>query len=345
MMLRQLRIDGVWMTHIAPWGELSWTHDDHGCKDAQWSASFPAGARHPLLAVNALVEVMYGGACVWAGALDEPNWPEGRFSATGLSIKAEKFQARDSTGWYPTSVPSTAVDQAAVRGWNVLGRSGVPTTAFVAGEAPAGTVGALLDESAHELGQRWTVRADRIVRMAADPTSYTYVIRPGVVDFGTVMTNYASTVFVTRLSSGGTPAYNAYAVDSAAAAKYGPAEVELDVTKLGSMTLARGQQFAAGRLALRKAQPGWTGTLEVGRNELLTRGGQPADLALVESLQMVRMYVGYDDVAFLDGRTYLDVVIGSTSYNDGSDTITIEPVGAIPSKAVDAIAELYGITV
>jgi hypothetical protein len=54
----------------------------------------------------------------------------------------------------------------------------------------------------------------------------------------------------------------------------------------------------------------------------------------------VRIFLGYDDVVALDGRTYLDVVIGSTAYADGSDVLTIGPVGSVAQTLSEALSKL-----
>lgn len=333
-----VRVGDVWLSDIAPWGELGWTTDEHGCKDAAWSVYLPHGDRHPALTRGAPVEIVDGPVVIWAGLLDLLNWNEGTFGAKGFSYDAENFVAIDTLG-AATATPSDAVDGAIARGWRVTRGVGIPTTAFSANTDASLRVGALLTSSADELGQRWSVRADGVVRMEADSTDIDWLIRPGLVELGLASEEWASSIVVTYLDMGSAPA-NTIVSDSEAASRFEVKEYPLDLTPLGPMDLARAQGYAQGVLDKGKARLGWTSPIEVSTSDIMTAGGERADLTLVRSGQVARAFLGFDDIVSLGGRTHLDVAIGSTSYADESNVLTIGPVGSVAQTLSEVVSKL-----
>ena len=332
----QVRVAGRWMDDLAPWGDLSYSSDEHGCAAASWAAYFAPGVRHPAMRRGALVEVLLGPVVIWSGFLDEIDWAAGTFQAKGYSFQAENFPALDGSG-NASSTPSVAVDAAIGLGWNVTRDASVPTTAFTTTADGSKTVGNLLDANSDELGHRWSVRADRVVRMEADTSTPTLMIRAGVVSLGIASDDYASAI-IARYDTGAGFA-STPAVTDPDAPDFGPKILLLDLTELGTMTQARAEGYAAGILAKGAARLGWLSAIEVTPAELRTMGDTPADLATTRAGHMVRIFAGHEDLQYLDGRTYLDVVIGSTQYA-GGDRLTIGPMGSVVQTLAEAIAAL-----
>lgn len=326
------------MSAVGPWGDLQWSTDERGCKDASWGISLPRGRRTSRLYRGALVEVSLGPEVLWSGVLDEPDWPGGEMRAKGLSYMAEGFLARDGLG-APTSTPSVAVDRAIDEGWPVTRGDSIPTAAFTAEADGSNTVGALLESQADQLGQFWSVRADRVLRMEVADAAMTWHITPGVVDLGNASDEYASAIHITFLNPGGLVTFTTRS-NAAALARFGPKEVSLDLTSLGNITLAQAEDYGDGLLAKGAGRLGWTSAIEVTADELLSAGGVRAVLPAVRSLQGVRIHALYDDLQYLDGRTYLEVNIGSTSYVAESGVLTIGPLGSVAQTLSEAISEL-----
>lgn len=347
----QLRVGGEWLvTDRHAWGDLTFSSSwPGGCKEASWSASTTYEARHPALVRGALVEVMYGGYRLWAGDLQEPVWEggEARFTAAGLCRRGERYVAFDSS-LNTTDRADTAIDEANGRGTGLdwTRATSIPTTSLGAGTTDAvNTVTALLDAHAEKLGQRWAVGADGVVYMAADPTTPAYFLTPGAADLGVGDDNYASHVILRHRTTTGTP-YRSAIYPSLAAAptayelKYGHSEFTRDITDLGPMSNADADSLAQKVYEQSKARPGWTNGLEVTANELLTAGGAPADLAIVAAEgagKLLRLNGVPDEVAL---TPYTDVVIGEASWQVGSETVNLSPVGLVSRSQEDVLVEI-----
>lgn len=326
------RVNGVWLGQIAPFGEVTWSHGEHGCLEAGFSVALPRGRQHPLLVGRPLVELMNGPKVMWSGLMAEPDWAEGRFTAGGLYKEAEHIEALDGV-LAPTSTSSTAVDQAIARaGWQVTRGAGVPTTAYST-TPDARKVGGLLDPVADELGQWWHVRADRVVRFTSAPTTPTWHLAPGLVTRGSADDDYASAIIVKYFNSGaGGAAAQVIRTDAEAIARFGRREYVLDATTLGSISTARANGLGDGILAKGRARLGWTSTIELSYGQVTNPGGVAASLSLIESHQMLRIPMAYDDVAFLGGRTYIDAVIGEVQLAAASRRVSISPLGSVAEK-------------
>lgn len=335
------RIDGRLLAElgVGDAGKVEWSHGERGCREAAFSLPLSRGRRHPLLSGRPLVELMAGPSSLWTGRLAEPDWTEMRFTALGLAADAGNFQALDSSS-NSTAEPDTAVDEAIDRGWGVTRGAGIDAAAISDLTEGINSVAAILDTSADEQGEWWQVTADRVLSMSGQPAAPTYQIVPGVVDLGYADDDYSPTIAVRyRTTTGGFA--TELVTDAAAETRFGPREVPWDVTDLGPMTQARAQGLGAGVLAKGRSRLGWVSQIEVSANELLTMGGVPASLPLVRSLEVVRIHVDYDDMLDLDGRTFVDAMIGQTDYEAGSPTIRLSPVG----KVAQTLSEVMEATV
>lgn len=355
------RLDGsygtpVWLAEIGEygaWGDLAyttrWGSGACGMYEATWTMPLPADFDHPALVRGALVELMdgpwrVGSSLILAspergGGYDDP-WS---LTATGVGSEVEgdnSYYALDGTG-LTTAVPSVAVDGAIGRGLPWLGRDASVPTVQVGATADTdalNTVGSLLTAAADSASKRWGVGRDNRAYFWSDPTTPTWHVIPGVAALGTTDDDYASTVLVRFLSSDSGILATASATDTPAGARYGHREYPADVTSLGAIPNASAQAFANGILANSKGRLQWTDGLTVSSNELLSSGGVPADLTLVEAGQMIRIHGVFDDLLETSGQTWLDLVIGETKYADGANTIDISPLG-LAARDLAAVVE------
>lgn len=332
------RVGGVFHSAIAPWAPVTYSFDLRGCKEASWNIYLPPGDRHPALYRGALVELMDGPVVVWAGELAEPNWREGRMTADGVAYTAARYPSLDGSG-NTSSNPTTVATANITRGWKILSvAASVPNAAYTTGAEGNNDQTALFDANADELSQRWYVGADRVLRFAADPTTPTWHIRPKVVDLGNADDEYASDIFV-RYRNATTTYATAIRSDTAVRARFGFRGYLHDVTAYGVISAARANAIGDGILAKGRARLGWTSTITVTASDLLSAGGVPADLSMVVGgREMVRIHGIYDDVQYLGGRTYLDVVIGESKFTDGENEMPLAPVGKV-AETMDEIAE------
>lgn len=333
----QVKVDGQWLTGIAPWGELTWSHAaDGGCKDASWKMDLPATYTSPNLRRNKLVEIRFGPQNIWQGILTEPDYDDDwTFTAQGLSALGDGDWLAFDASLNTTSTPDTAIDQAIARGIPWTRPSSISSAAF--GSATDATdsinyVGDLLDAYADSVGRRWGVDAMGQVYCVADPTSPTWYLTPGSGRFGLADDDYASDLFGRYLTSTGTYA-TATVGDAAARASLGRREFPVDLTPLGTITALQAQTYLQGLLTKGKSRMGYTNGLTVNAYQLTTPGGTPASLPLVTAGDLVRMFGVVNEQG--QPLPYLDWVIGETSYEAGSDTIGLTPVGLVARTLAD----------
>lgn len=340
-MTAQLKIDGRWASSIAAWGSLAWkTALPGGMAEISWSMDVDSSFRHPSLAIDSLVEVYDGGSRIGAGLLTEPDLKAGTFTATGLYQAGNHYLAQDATG-AGTSVPNTAVDRAILRGMRWNRRDSISAAAYAgSGDATAANyVNTLLEAYSNEVG-KWThLDGDGYVTMLAPPTVPTWHLAPGVGDLGLSEGDYASDLYGRRLASGGTFEVETRG-DADARAAFGRREAPVDLTTQGVITEAKANAILDGLLLKGRARPAFTNSVDVSPDMLLSAGGVPADLTMVQAGQMVRSHGFYDDSRYLDGRTYLDWIIGETAHADGSGVITLSPLGLEPRTLADVLANI-----
>jgi hypothetical protein len=336
--LEQVRVAGVWLNDIAPWGDLetstSWGSGGGGCDEAVWSMAFPPMGRHRALVRGALVECFIGSTRTWMGTLGQPDWSEGTFKADGLGKLAGKYQAVDAS-LSATSDVNTAIDRAIVRGLPWTRSASFGSGSWSATSDSLNTLGDLLDLVADYYGSRWAVFEDGVIFRAPDPTIPTWQVAPGVIDLGEDDGDYASTVMGRYLDSATSTYLTVTATDTKAAGVYGTAEHPVDLTDLGPRSTTFAQTLVNGILANGRAKIGWANDVEVGPYELRTMGGLPADLSMVRAGQVVRVHGVYDQ---LNLTPYRDLVLGKVSRRSSSSTITLAPVDTQPQDVTDEVA-------
>lgn len=333
----ELRVNGTWLSMVSGWGELSWSHTaDGGCKEASWRMDLPPTFSHPSLTRGKVVEIKGGSGNLWQGLLTEPDMNDDwTFTALGLSEIGKDYLCFASDG-STTSVPNTAVDQAIIRGLPWTRPATLTSTAFTTGDSTAAInyVGDLLDAWAPANGLRWGVNAQAQVYAATDPTTPTYFATPGSARFGLADDDYASDLYIRYVTSGGGYATTSVA-DTVARTQFGRREYPVDATANGLMTVGQAQAIGNGLLAKGKARLGYTNGAEFTQYELTTPGGQPVSLETVKAQELVRMFGVLNEQG--QPLAYVDWVIGETSYEAGSDTITLTPVGLVERTLGDVL--------
>ena len=350
----------VWLAAVGTygsWSDLSWTTrwGDGACDmfEASWAMPLPPDFEHPLLRRGTLVELMEGPYRIGSPLiLSEPARGTGvgdpwRFTATGIGREVEgdnSFYAFDGS-LNATAIPTTAVDQAIARGWRITGRnSSVSATQVGASSTtdPLNTVGALLNASTDALTLRWGVGDDNLLYYYSDPTTPTWHVIPEAAALGRADDGYASGVYVRYVNSSGGAHATVSAVDSQQAAKYGVREYPVDLTSLGPISTGTATAYAASILSKSKGRLAWTNGLTLTSNDILTVGGVPADLSMVQAGQMLRIKDTFNDLLDYNGQTWLDIIIGETKYTDGALTIDINPLGLAARDLAHIVEEVTG---
>jgi hypothetical protein len=333
-------VEGRYLSALAPWGELGWSNRwPGGCYQASWGLTLPRGARHPLLHRGAFVQLMQGPVCRWCGQLGEPNWTDGLFTAYGLARAAGGFVALDGA-LNSTTTPSVAAAYAVDAGWPVTVDASVPTAALTTTTDQVLMLDRLLDASADEQGQRWSVRADAVLRMEPDPTAPTWQIRPAVADLSTAEDNYSSTVVVVYINTSGTYSKLVH-TDGAAVAEHGVWQKPVDFTAYGRMDATTAGNIAGGLLAKGRSELGWANGLTVTPSELMTIGGQPAAMTRVRAGQLVRVHARAGSLPGMAGRTYRDLVIEEDAHQNQSEEVGIKFLGTAARSDDEVVAELF----
>lgn len=344
--MAMVRVAGKLLHEFSIVGDLDWSHDvDGGCRDASWSMSgFAANVPAPFLRRGATVEVFEGLRRVWLGVLTEPGQGAVRECfAHGMMSEAARFMAFTDVAGVPT--PTTNVDaaitQAIADGWNVTYTGDAP--AGVASEEPQRLDAAIFAAST-AASKRATVRADGVLRFETDATTPSLVLMPGVGELGRADEDYVTHVVVYYVKSvSGTPPVaddwgTVTVANEDAATLHGRSTSYVDLTERGVLAEEEVTRFAAGLLARGGARLSFTSGLTVTAHQLRTLGLQALSLAAVDAGVMVRL-MGVRTPE-LGKSSVLDVVVGSTSYRDGSGEITLNPVGLAARNLADVIASI-----
>jgi hypothetical protein len=347
------------------WTDLSfltrWGDGACGMYEASWTMPLPPGYSHPLLRRGTIVELMDGNYRVGSPmVMSEPAVGTGyddpwQITCTGIGREVE-----GDSSWYAwdgslnsTTVPSTAIDQAIVRGLRWAGRAAsVSTSAYGAtttAEQP-NTIGSLLNAASIGANKRWGVGQDNIVGFFDDPTTPTYHVTPGAAALGTADDNYASVVYVRYVSSSTGTYATAFSPSSAPAVetRFARREFTTDApVKLGPISSASAQAVADGIYAKAKGRLAWTNSLTLNSNEILL-SGQPASLSKVaEDVGngcMVRLYGTFSDLLETNGQTWLDIIVGQAKYVDGAQTIDLDPLGLAARDLSAIVEEVSGVS-
>lgn len=351
------RIEGVWVGQLGPygaWGDLTWTtrweSGACGMFEASFTMPLPADFNHRVLRRGARVEIMrktlrVGSSLVITqidkGTPGEP-WKITCEGVGRLAEGASSFYAFDNSG-NATTTASVAVDQGIARGLPWAGRDlTVPITALGTPGEPQ-TIGALLSSVADSNSTHWGVFDDDKVGFRADPTTPTWQLAPPAPRLGTADDSYATVVYVryTNSTGGVNATVHSPAVVPLSESVTGRQEYLANLTTSAGypqMTTATAQAYADGIYAKAKRRVAFTDKLPVTANQLLTIGGDTANLSLVKAGQMVRAPIR--DPLLV--TPYLDFVIGEATYTAGAQTVDIAPAGLAARDLASILEDVTG---
>lgn len=342
--------DGQHLSSLVSWGDLDYkTAWPGGSYDAALTVTRRSQQRPRILRRGMILEVKLGGFPLYVGTIDKPDWNgrEAQIKARGLMFLGDEFHAFDALG-ATVDNPTTAITAAQTKGMPWLIGNGIPNGNLNAGTTePVNKIGDLLDAWAEELGQRWEVDPLRYVHMRADPTTVSYVVPAGVVDAGQSSDEYRSRIVLRYKHTGGTfkTAWSPGGLTPPTTADYTPSERiwnysewVKDVTSLGAMSDARAIALADKIYELAGGTPGWANGMTVPYGQFLTRGGRPVHPATVKAGRRVRVYGVPNE---LTGAAHTEFVIGETSYEWGSKSVGVNPVGITVNSAEDAWRTLF----
>lgn len=321
----EIRVGGHWLSGIFPyWGSLHHQTRENGDWQASWTAILKPGQRHPAIVHGAPVEVMLGPVRVFAGTLTEPNWDSGEMVAIGACREGENAPALTETG-LATTKPNTAVDAAIARGvlpWTRVGNFGTTPVGEDDDQGGLYTVQSILDAWAEENLSGWRVDRDRrLIIDAPTETDPQWYVVPGSGELGQADDERVDRIFVRYVSTtSGRLATASYPASSVV----GGVEQTMDVTDRGRMTSTKATNIARAEWEKLQGRSGWTNGLTLTNGQVTTKGGIPANLALIKAGDAVRL-LGVRDPRGIASN--LDVVIGDTDYDWEEDTVQINPRG------------------
>lgn len=344
----EVLIGGTWGHSLGTYGtvtDLTWTTrwgaGACGMYEASWSMPLDADDESGPFRRGQLAEIHDGPWRIGSSlVLSEPVPGDGldqpwQFTATGLGREVEGnpgWPCLDGSG--NTSASATVViDQAIADGLQWAGRDAtVPSAVFGSGATtePLNSMGSLFDAIGDSTNTRWGVWQNNEVGFLADPTTPSWHVVPGSSALGTADDDYATVVYV-RYADSATGTFQtakAPASPSATEARFGRKALMLDQTNLGPITATAAGNIAAGVLANYGGRLNWVGSLTLTSQELLSPGGVPADLSLVEAGQMMRLHGEFPDLLETPGETWVDIVIGQATWTAGAPTISLTPLGA-----------------
>ena len=344
----QIRVGGYWLgiefpctppTVVTTWGD-----EGSGTFEIAWNVDLPAGARHPALRRGRLVEVVESGVVLESGILEQPDWRTGDMVAAGLFRQAERFAAENNSGEHGTSRANVAVDNMIARATTHTTRPNGLRAAKMAETEDTDAlvyVSDVLAAAARFEGKRWGVDPGGRWFLTADPESPKWLLAPGVAELEPTGQDYAATVKVRYKSDeAGGAVQTVTSTDTVARDYWGPSEAVLDARSLGKIPDADAASLAQQVRRKTGARLRWVGSVEVGPSQLLTIGGLPADLRAVRAGDMVRIPVGFSDIADTKGQLWLDVVIGRTEHTYGTEVLTLEPVDMAPRSPLQVMERL-----
>jgi hypothetical protein len=322
----QPRVGGRWLSELAAFSPVTVEHGLHGGDRATFQV--PYGFRHPLLRGNMRCSIYDGGFVVFEGTLLEPS-PDGQMTAIGVWRQAERATTRDAGGAF-TTIPTAAVDGALGRGEITWGRiAGLSASSWATDNTGQYTLAQLLNGWAGEANVEW--RVDRIeegITYAARPTTPQWYVPHAVAGRGLTPAedNFYTHLTGTYMSGAGT--YDTWTVsDALSASAWGPRYGQVDLTSMGIITAGRAQTILSAMLVKSGARMGWAEGLELGWGEITTAGGTPVPLRQVRAGQMIRL-LGTVDPSIPGGFPgHTDIIIETSKYTDGAQTITLTPLG------------------
>ncbi len=348
-----VRVGGVWLHQITPYGEVKFSHAKHGPLAASWKMALRQGDLHPALMPGVTVEIFWCGARVWRGVLEEPNRDTWECTAIGFhdhfkSIAALQWQ-KHGVNWEPTDLALgflNAYDTARWANGNAPYENPpgiVRDFDFdVDGTAPGGpsqldgspfpvdgrlTLRDTLDVWMRWSGKRWVVDHNGLLHVPPAPTEPTVALTPDVPGVGLTLENYYSATYVKYLhhfeSDGGVqvPIYAVAYATSPDAERWGPRERSLYLDNDGKqVSEAAAQQIADALQAEAVAAP--TESVEVVDGQVMNMHGTPIPLPLLKANTIVRHFGVLDVQGARDVHTR---TVDNVEYDTTTGVATLTP--------------------
>ena len=335
---------GRWLHHIGYHGDVKKVDRyPFGNWSLTWSMDL-GRARPKELTWGTWVEGWVGACRIWRGWLDEPNWADGEFSASGSCRQAEGIQALGFDG-KATSDPGAAIGAAAL--WRGTLRWGSLTDFTAAGlkPLPAATstqrLDAVLNSWCELNGHRWSVDADGLFWLGLDPTAPSRFISASAGQLG-VTTEVQATHLYGGYYSAALDYPPPVQVTGAFGGGFGAFAVEelVDLTPRGPMTMT--DALATTEAIYAQAGgglPQFTGSLTVRAGQVTNRGGVPIDPVAMGAGQMYRIQ-GMPDAR--TGALSTDVIMGEAAYDETAGTATLTPLNAVRQDIASITEQIVG---
>lgn len=325
-----LKVGGEWLDRVGWWGEVVVTDRWPGlCYGLSWRMALEPGERPPALMPRPgkpkpLVEAFLGSRRRWTGYLQDADWDEGTFTATGLYRAGETVLAVDNAG-------NAQLDLGWALYWasEYYGRGALTWTALESFDPitddPAtdlNTISALTDEYARQKGRRWGVTADNLMFTSEDWTAPQLMVYPSVADIGATVEGAVDVIYA-RYIDKTTLNYRTAIVGTP-----GPGLVEeaLDLTdrdRYGYLTTAQAQAIASGYRAQASTAWNFTNGLTLTYGMVTTPGGEVVDMADVIARKLIRVYGCRDP---RNGQPYTDFVIGESIWTTDDGVVQANPI-------------------
>lgn len=329
----ELIVDDHYISALTSWGDLDWSLCWPGYSD---ELTFDVASHPSIFKPGKIVSLVWGATRLWTGTLDEPVRGQ-KLRAAGLHRLGEKYAALTSGGDLSTW-PAGAVDAAIVRG--------MPWIRSVADDMPIAPINTDSPSTITEIvnvntaqfpGWDWGVLPGRqyVRRERAVPRLH---VRPGGDGLGIAWDNYASTLIARYFDSASSTYQTAIVTDATAQARWGYREVIVPNALNDGAAMSAAQATAAldSMLAAGRNRPGWTAPIEVEYGAILNSYQQPVDLATIKPYETIRVHGLADDVADLDGQSYVDMPLARINHS-GGPKVVLTPVGLV-SPMVDVLS-------
>jgi hypothetical protein len=285
-----------------------------------------------------IVRAFCGGFQSWSGRMDEPTpTPTGiSFTATGIMAEGDDYSC--ITGNNALAVDDN-LDGAIGRGmrWTRLNN-----TPALFGVQPLGiTINSALQAAMDLHGQPWWTSPDGGFFWFTWPTDPTYTLIAVSDGGGRTRDGMFTDLAAVYLNNSGAVTASGFTSSTDLRTKLGRKEKVLDLT--GNGNYAAGSPPAGvttaklAELALNGIRAAWTGSWPAPRGLLRTLGGAMVEPATVQAGQMVQVQLQDAGQWGETAATAITFIIGQTSYDKDSDTVTLTPLQTSSNSLATAL--------
>lgn len=328
-----------------------WLHEHGTPSSVRWSSKAIGGCYEaafeidpeqlpPGVAKGTPIQLKSGMSNAWRGQVHEIS-DTGTVTCIGPWSVAGEIAAMDALG-SGTLVPDVALTSAISRGaitWR-MPTGGVSAAAIADGTGGEGLLlTEMLESWALQNGALVGVDANGDLYAGAPPATPHWVVSPHAGARLTVTGDYVSHLWGDYINTAGVWARVGPIIDQAAADAWGRREATADLSELGQIDSTRATNVVTAMLVNGGARKSVTGTLRLSRQQLMTPGGEPAALSMVNGGQRVRL-LGVGDGTNAAMRTlYTDIIIDQCAFTEGEDEIAFEPMGGPEVNLGDVLTE------